>query len=127
MRLSAFLHLQCPVCENARIFHGYFDTPERCPACGFFFMRESGYFLPHVAIGYPILVTVALSTWPFMKYVLHIQSDTVVLSTMVAVGVLFGMWFVRYAKMLWLAFDLWMHPSAMEDFQARGRRHNNPQ
>ena len=125
MRLGAFLRLQCPVCENARIFNGFFDTPERCPSCGYFFMRESGYFLPHVAIGYPILVAVALGTWPFMKYVLHVHSDAIVLTTMVAVGILFGTWFLRYAKMLWLAFDLWMHPSALEDFQARGRSNKN--
>ena len=121
MRLSAFLQLRCPVCQNARIFHGYLDTPDRCPSCGFFFMRENGYFLPHVAIGYPIIVFVALSMWPLLQYVLGVQSDAIILGTMVTVGLLFGFWFLRYAKMLWLVFDLWMHPSVIEDFQARGR------
>ena len=66
MRLSTIVHLRCPVCDNATIFHGYFDTPSRCPFCGYFFMRESGYFLPHVAIGYGVTVLVALSVWPLL-------------------------------------------------------------
>ena len=85
-------------------------------------MRENGYFLPHVAIGYPILVFVALGTWPVLRFVLGVESDAVILGTMVVVGLLFGVWFLRYAKMLWLVFDLWMHPKVIEDFQSRGRR-----
>jgi len=84
-------------------------------------MRESGYFLPHVPIGYGATVLVALSVWPFMRYVLGIQSDAWILTTMVIVGIVFGVWFLRYAKMLWLALDLWLHPVAGEDFQSRGR------
>jgi uncharacterized protein (DUF983 family) len=122
MRFSSILHLRCPVCENARIFHGYFDTPERCPFCGYFFMRESGYFLPHVPIGYGATVFVALSVWPLMERMFHVQSDAIILTTMVVVGVLFGIWFLRYAKMLWLALDLKLHPPSSEDFQSRGRR-----
>ena len=84
-------------------------------------MRESGYFLPHVAIGYGATVLVALSVWPLMQYVFGVHSDALILTTMVVTGVLFGVWFLRYAKMLWLALDLTLHPPAAEDFQARGR------
>src|SRR6266568_3422475 len=79
MRLSTIVHLRCPVCDNATIFHGYFDTPSRCPVCGYFFMRESGYFLPHVAIGYGVTVLVALSVWPLMQYVFGVRSDALIL------------------------------------------------
>lgn len=85
-------------------------------------MRENGYFLPHVAIGYPILVFVGLGMWPLMRYVFGVESDALILGAMVTVGILFGVWFLRYAKMLWLVFDLWIHPKALEDFQSRGRR-----
>ena len=84
-------------------------------------MRESGYFLPHVAIGYGATVLVALSVWPLMQYVFGIHSDALILTTMVVTGILFGIWFLRYAKMLWLALDLTLHPPAREDFQSRGR------
>jgi len=122
MRLSTIIRLQCPVCQNAKIFEGYFDTPERCPACGYYFMRENGYFLPHVGIGYAVTVGVALGVWPLMRYIFGVQSDGLILSAMVVTGVVFGVWFVRYAKMLWLALDLTIHPPSAEDFQSRGRQ-----
>ena len=84
-------------------------------------MREDGYFLPHVPIGYGATVVVALSVWPLMRYVFGIQSDAWILTTMITAGILFGVWFLRYAKMLWLALDLTIHPPANEDFQPRGR------
>ena len=84
-------------------------------------MRESGYFLPHVPIGYAFTVLVSLGSWPFMRYVLGIQSAALTLSVMVSVAVLFGVWFVRYSKALWLAIDLALHPPASEDFESRGR------
>lgn len=113
--------MRCPVCENARIFHGYFDTPKRCPFCGYYFMREAGYFLPHVPIGYAGVVLVSLSMWPLLKYGLGVKSDAVIMTTMAVAGILFGIWFLRYAKMLWLVIDLWMHPHSSEDFESRGR------
>jgi len=125
MKLSTILSLRCPVCEKGKIFHSYFDTPERCPSCGFYFMRENGYFLPHVAIGYSLIVTVTLSIWPLLKYGLGITSDAILLTTMILTGLVFGLWSIRYAKMLWLALDLTIHPSVLEDFQARGRTDGN--
>ena len=122
MHLKTIIQLRCPVCEQAKLFHGYFDTPSRCPSCGYFFMRESGYFLPHVPIGYGATVAVALGMWPLLWYVLGVRSDAVILGTMLVTGALFAVWFLRYAKMLWLALDLTLHPPAEEDFQARGRQ-----
>jgi Na+/melibiose symporter-like transporter len=85
-------------------------------------MRESGYFLPHVPIGYGATVLAALAVWPLMRYVFGIRSDALILISMVVVGILFGVWFLRYAKMLWLVLDLTLHPPSREDFQSRGRR-----
>src|SRR5215510_5332634 len=126
MHLKTILRLRCPVCENARIFHGYFDTPNRCPFCGYFFMRETGYFLPHVAIGYGATVLAALAVWPFLQYAVGVRSDWIILASMIAVGLGFGAWFVRYAKMLWIMIDLWLHPPTQEDFESRGRGGTRP-
>ena len=121
MKLGSLLRLRCPICGKGKLFQGYFDSPVRCPSCGYFFMRESGYFLPHVPIGYAFTVLVSLGSWPFMRYVLGIRSAELTLGVMVSVAVLFGVWFVRYSKALWLAIDLTLHPPASEDFESRGR------
>jgi uncharacterized protein (DUF983 family) len=122
MRLSSLLRLRCPICSEGKLFRGYFDSPERCPNCGYYFMRETGYFLPHVVIGYGVTVMASLATWPLMKYVVGIDSPAITLTAMVAVAFFFGIWFVRYSKALWLALDLTIHPPAAEDFKSRGRR-----
>ena len=121
MKLGALLRLRCPICGKGKLFEGYFDSPERCPSCGYFFMRESGYFLPHVAIGYAVTVVVALGSWPVLRYIFGIENAAVTLSIMVSAAILFGIWFVRYSKVLWLALDLTLHPPASEDFESRGR------
>jgi uncharacterized protein (DUF983 family) len=121
MKLTSALRLRCPVCDSGKIFKGLFDTPDRCPSCGYYFMRESGYFLPHVPIGYLATITVGLGSWPVLRYVFGLQSPVWTLLIMIVVAAGFGVWFLRYAKMLWLVFDLYMHPLAKEDFEARGR------
>jgi hypothetical protein len=84
-------------------------------------MRENGYFLPHVPIGYAFTVFVALGTWPLLRYVFGIRDAALTLTIMVAVAICFGVWFVRYSKALWLALDLTLHPPHSDDFEPRGR------
>ena len=122
MKLARLIRLRCPICGKGKLFQGYFDSPQRCPSCGYFFMRESGYFLPHVPIGYAFTVLASLGSWPILRYLFGVQSAAWLLGIMVAVAVLFGIWSVRYSKALWLAIDLTLHPPASEDFEARGRK-----
>ncbi len=84
-------------------------------------MRESGYFLPHVPIGYGFTVLVSLGTWPLLYFVFGVRNAAVTLTIMIAVAVVFGVWFIRYSKVLWLALDLKLNPPSSEDFESRGR------
>ena len=84
-------------------------------------MRESGYYLPHYAIAYPATAAAALGTWPILKYGFGVQSDNITLTGMILVGAVFGTWFIRYAKMIWLVIDLTIHPASREDFEQRNR------
>jgi len=121
MTLRSILTLRCPVCGKGKLFKSLLDTPEQCPICKYYFMRESGYYLPHYAIAYPPTVAAALLTWPLLKFVFGVESDNIILTAMILVGVGFGFWFIRYAKMLWLAFDLTVHPPSRDDFDPRSR------
>jgi len=122
MKLGALLRLRCPICGKGKLFGGYFESPERCASCGYFFMRESGYFLPHVVIGYAFTVLASLGSWPVVRYAFGIRNAAVTLAIMIAVAVLFGVWFIRYSKALWIALDLTLNPPGSEDFESRGRR-----
>src|SRR5262245_62564550 len=96
IKLDALLRLRCPVCGKGELFHGYFDSPVRCRHCEYFFMRESGYFLPHVAIGYAFTAMASLGSWPLLRFVFGIENAAVTMTTMVAVAVVLGIWFIRY-------------------------------
>jgi hypothetical protein len=54
-----------------------------------------------------------------------IESDNVILGAMILVGALFGLWFIRYAKMIWLVIDLTIHPPAREDYEQRNRNEHS--
>src|ERR1044071_5765166 len=102
VKLKNLLTLRCPVCGRGKIFQGYLDTPDTCPHCGFYFMRETGYFLPHAPISYLTFVAAAAIAWAVMRYVLHVQSDRVVLGGIIAFALLFNIWSNRYTKMIWM-------------------------
>ena len=121
IELGALSRLRCLVCGKGELFRGYFDSPVRCPTCGYFFMRESGYFLPHVAIGYAFTAIASLGSWPLLRFVLGIENAALTLTIMISVAIFFGIWFIRYSKILWLALDLTLGPPASEDFEERGR------
>jgi hypothetical protein len=121
MKLRNLLRLRCPVCEKGAMFCGYLDTPVRCPECGFYFMREAGYFLPHAAIAYGVTALAAFAAWPALWYLGGVRSEAAIVIAMAAFGLGFGLWFNRYAKMIWLVIDLKLHPPVKEDFESRGR------
>src|SRR3970282_1457095 len=72
LNFRAFSKLSCPVCGKGKIFRGYLDTPGRCPECGYYFMRETGYFLPHAPISYLGIVFVAFLVWVVTRFVLRL-------------------------------------------------------
>ena len=84
-------------------------------------MRETGYFLPHAPISYLVIVVVALLVWVVVRLVLGVESNVVVLTSIILIPGLFAFWSNRYTKMAWLMFDLWLHPPTQEDFESRGR------
>jgi hypothetical protein len=120
MELRSIVTLKCPVCRKGKLFRSLLDTPEQCPNCKYFFMRESGYYLPHYAIAYPFTAAAALGTWPLLTLV-GVKSDNWIMAGMILVGGLFGLWSIRYAKMIWLVIDLAIHPPTREDFEQRDR------
>jgi uncharacterized protein (DUF983 family) len=121
LKVGDFIQLRCPICSKGKIFHGYLDTPNRCENCGYYFMRETGYFLPHAPISYLVIVAAAAVTWVVVRLILRFESDAIVLPSLVIFPLLFGWWSNRYTKMAWMAIDLYLHPPTKEDFEERGR------
>ena len=89
---------------------------ERCSGCSFKFEREPGYFLGSIYVNYGAAVFLALVLHLLMQYVWHIRVEIQV-TLLGALALTFGLWFFRWARALWLAFDLTFDPPPPEEFQ----------
>jgi uncharacterized protein (DUF983 family) len=101
---------RCPWCGGARVFASWFELKPNCPACGYRFEREEGYW-----VGAMIVVT-GLIYVVFAVLMLGVIAFThpdvpwtpllvVALALMVVVPVLA----YPLAKLLWIAVDLLVH------------------
>jgi uncharacterized protein (DUF983 family) len=102
--------LRCPRCGQGELFNGPFSMLARCPDCRLRYEREPGYFLGSIYVNYGI--TALLVT---LAYFALFFSDTVTpqnaLWIVAALALVFPIWFFRYARSLWLAFDHYWDPT----------------
>jgi uncharacterized protein (DUF983 family) len=114
------LRLRCPACGQAPIFRGWFAMHETCAACGRKFNRDAGYLLGSIYFNYGVTATIVVILYFAMFFgdVLTNGQRLAVLSTF---GVLFPMWFFRYARALWMAFDERWDPWPNEEEARRMR------
>src|SRR5262245_6298987 len=60
-RFLALLRQRCPRCLRGPAFSGSLTMHEHCPACGFRFERERGYFIGSMYISYALSMVLILS------------------------------------------------------------------
>jgi uncharacterized protein (DUF983 family) len=98
------LRLLCPACGESPIFRGWFATHEACASCGRQFQRDAGYFLGSIYFNYGATAMLVLVMYFTMYYRDWLTGrDRLVVLTLFAI--LFPMWFFRYARAFWMAFD----------------------
>ena len=112
------MRLRCPLCGVGEMFAGWFRMNERCRGCNFAFERESGYFLGSIYVNYGAAVLIAVVMHLLLEYVgqVPIVVQAVILSAFV---VAFGLLFFRWARALWLAFDVSIDPPEPHEFVRR--------
>jgi uncharacterized protein (DUF983 family) len=108
------LRLLCPKCGQGPIFRGWFAMNDRCPACGRLFNRAPGYLLGSIYINYGLTALLVVAMY-FALYFSGTLQGKPLLAAMTAFSVLFPLWFFRYARALWIAFDERWDPWPNED------------
>lgn len=109
--LRAILRQRCPECGVGRVFAGPTRMNEHCPACGYRFEPEPGYFTGAMyfsyALGIPILAAAVLAgkLWLVPSWPLH----WVLLAAWVAFLPLVPAVF-RYSRVLFIHFDRFFDP-----------------
>lgn len=99
--------LRCPICGKGHIFRGWFAMNETCPDCGRPFNRGPGFFLGSIYFNYGVTGFLLLVLY-FSLFFTEALGDKPLLALMSGFALLFPVWFFRYARALWIAFDeLW--------------------
>ena len=108
------LALRCPRCGVTRLFphrglRGWFVMTPSCPLCGLRFERAQGYWIGAIYLSYAVTVVIALigalALWRVAD-----MSPARQLWVWLPFVVLFPLWFFRYSRSLWLAFERLLNP-----------------
>lgn len=108
--LGRALRLRCPVCGQGKLFSGLLRMPPVCSHCGWKFEREPGYFLGSIYFNYGLTAVITMVLFFGLYFGAGIDPN----SMKWPLGVfcmLFPLWFFRYARALWLAFDTYWDPT----------------
>lgn len=103
------MRLRCPVCGRGKLFSGWFRMRPACPACGLDFQREPGFYLGSIYFNYGLTTVISMAAF-FGLFLAYDISPQRMLWPLVAFCTAFPLWFFRYARSLWLAFDAFYDP-----------------
>jgi uncharacterized protein (DUF983 family) len=100
----ALLKQRCPRCREGRVFGGVLAMNATCPACGFGFEREQGYFLGAMYFSYAFGIA---ATAPLVVALLALTdlSLTSIGWTAGAELALLSPVIFRYSRVAWIHFD----------------------
>jgi uncharacterized protein (DUF983 family) len=119
--LTTALKLRCPRCGEGALFRGPFTMNNDCAHCHLVFEREPGYFVGAIYINYAVTAGVAIA-----GFLLLDACTTLSVSTQMVLwgifGISFPLFFFRYSKSLWLAFDHLVSPEDHDLRVVRGGR-----
>lgn len=95
---------RCPACGRAPIFRGWFRMHETCTQCGRLFNRDPGYMLGSIYFNYGVTAMIVLAAYMFFFFS-ELLTPKQALWVLTAFSVIFPLWFFRFARALWMAFD----------------------
>ena len=75
-----------------------------CGQCGRLFDRAPGYLLGSIYFNYGVTAVLVVLAY-FSLYFSETMTGDQLLVALTAFGVMFPLWFFRYARGLWIAFD----------------------
>jgi uncharacterized protein (DUF983 family) len=106
--------LRCPSCGRRGVIRNWFGAPEECPGCGISLIRGNrvGAYILNLAVAELLVMGVILSLvvrgWPDPPWDLlgWLAPTLAILSPLV---------FYPFAKLLFVAIDLAVHPDTVRD------------
>ena len=91
---------------------------EACPECGRRFQRGPGYLLGSIYFNYGVTASIVVGAY-FAFYFSELLSSRQTLVVLSLFCLVFPLWFFRYARSLWIAFDELFDPWPNEEERSR--------
>lgn len=101
--------LRCPVCKEGKIFRGWLTVLEECPSCHVRLDRQGGDFLGSIYFNYAATGIPVIAGYLIGRLVFELP-DIWLLVGLLSFAVIFPLYYLRYARSLWLAFDQFFDP-----------------
>ncbi len=98
------LRLVCPRCGQAKMFTGPIAMEDASPNCGRSFRRGPGYLLGSIYFNYGVTALLVTAMF-FAGFFSEVFTSNQLLAGLTLFAILFPIWFFRYARALWIAFD----------------------
>jgi hypothetical protein len=98
------------------MFANWIRNHDRCPECGRKFNRAPGYFLGSIYFNYGVTAALMIAGY-FAVFFWKGGVSPTWLGVLATFCLLFPLWFFRYARALWVAFDEHWDPWPNEDEQ----------
>lgn len=114
------LRLRCPACGRTKIFRGWFAMNDACSHCGRQFQRGPGYFLGSIYVNYAFTGAIVIVMF-LSLFLTDALTGTLLLVLLCLFALLFPIWFFRYARALWIAFDELVDPWAASQSPAQSQ------
>ncbi|MDZ4656637.1 MAG: DUF983 domain-containing protein [Bythopirellula sp.] len=115
------LRLRCPKCGVGKMFHNWISMNDPCPDCGRKFNRAPGYLLGSIYFNYGVTAFLVVVIY-FSLYLTKTFTGRQLLWMLTAFSLLFPLWFFRYGRALWIAFDERWDPWPNEDERRAGNK-----
>jgi uncharacterized protein (DUF983 family) len=103
------LRLRCPVCGQGRLFRNWITMHPACEHCGLKYERAPGYFLGSIYFNYGVTTVIVVAAFLVLFFTEALSQQTTFF-VLLAFSLLFPLWFFRYARSLWMAFDHYADP-----------------
>jgi uncharacterized protein (DUF983 family) len=98
------LRLRCPTCGEGNLFRNWISMIDPCGACGRKFDRSPGYLLGSIYFNYGVTALLVVVIY-FSLFLTKVMTGRHLLFVLAAFSLLFPLWFFRYARGFWIAFD----------------------
>lgn len=96
--------LRCPACGQGRLFRNWLTMNDPCQACGRRFDRAPGYLLGSIYFNYGVTALLVMVIF-FSLFLSKTMTSRQLLWTLTSFCLVFPLWFFRYSRALWIAFD----------------------